>query len=73
MQSREEGAVSSNEYHKCMSEVYYTRALMWIMCVGIVFKLQPSEFGIILSAMCGIQSAIHLYRSYREYVEANDG
>lgn len=63
--------MNSSEYHKCMSEAYFTRALMWMLYVGIVLKLQQSESGIILAVMCGIASVLYFYRSYREFKEAS--
>lgn len=62
--------MNSSEYHKCMSEMYFTRALMWMLYVGIVLKLQQSESGIILAVMCGIASVLYFYLSYREFKEA---
>lgn len=65
--------MNSSEYHECMSEVFFTRALMWMLYAGIVVKLQLSEFGIILAVASGVLSVSYFYRSYREFMKANDG
>jgi hypothetical protein len=69
----QEGAMNSSEYHKCMSEVYFTRALMWMLYAGIVLKLQQSEFGIILAVASGALSTVYFYWSFREFMGASNG
>lgn len=61
--------MNSSEYHKCMSNVCFTRALMWMLYAGVVLKLQQSEFGIILAVVSGILSVSYFYLSYREFKE----
>ena len=68
-----EGVMSSSEYHKCMSEVYFTKALMWVMWTGFVLKVQQDETKNILAVMCGIVSVVYFTRSYQEFREANNG
>jgi len=62
--------MNSSEYHKIRNEVYFTRAIMWMLYAGVVLKLQQSEFGIILAVVSGILSASYFYLSYREFREA---
>lgn len=65
--------MSSSEYHKCMSEAYFTRALVWMMWIGVVLKVQQDETKKILAVMCAILSVVYFARSYREFRETNHG
>ena len=67
------GVMNSSEYHKCMSEVYFTRSIMWVMWTGLVLKEQQSETKNIIAVMCVIVSVVYLARSYLEFREANHG
>ena len=62
--------MNSSEYHKCLSEVYFTRAIMWMLYAGVVLKLQQSEFGIIHAVVSGILSVLYFCLSYREFRDA---
>ena len=60
----QEGAMSSSEYHKCMSETYYTRALMFAMFSALFYGqsgMSPT-FWILVSAavLNGIESILQL-------------
>lgn len=65
--------MSSSEYHKCMSEIYFTKALVWVMWIGVVLKVQQNETKNTLAVMCGIVSVVYFARSCRELMEANNG
>lgn len=62
--------MNSSEYHKIRNEVYFTRAIMWMLYAGVVLKLQQSEFGIILAVASGVLSVSYFFLSYREFKEA---
>lgn len=58
--------MSSHEYHKLMSEVYFTRSIMWLLNAGICIRVMPSDSGTLLSVLSGIWSIQYLYRSLKE-------
>jgi len=62
--------MSSREYHKCMNEVYFTRALMWMLYAGVVLKLDQSGWAVLTAVVCGILSASYAYRSFKEFGRA---
>lgn len=66
----QEGAMNSSEYHKCMSEVYFTNGILWMFATGVMFTREPSVPVYILIGLMVLNSITYLYRSYREFKEA---
>ena len=58
--------MSSNEYHKCMSEVYFTRATVWLLFAGVTYELVEYPFNIILAIIDVMLVVIFLLRSHSE-------
>ena len=62
----QEGAMNSSEYHNCMSETYYTRALLFAMFSALFYcqsGMSPT-FWILVSAavLNGIESILQLMK-----------
>ena len=67
--------MSSKEYYKCMSELYFGRMLLWLLyiliisiaehCGMISFPIVHKVLGGLLAVDCGV-------KSFLEYRRAND-
>lgn len=62
--------MNSPEYHRCMSEAYFTRATVWFLFAMVVYELVENPFNIILAITNGMLAAIFLLRSHSESREA---
>lgn len=58
--------MSSREYHKCMSEVYFNRGLMWMFVTGFAARSAQSVPGAVIAVLDGLMSAFHFYLSFKE-------
>lgn len=58
----QEGGISSREYHKCMSEVYLTRALLWILFAAVVFEMVTNPAGLVLGIINSLLAIGYLAR-----------
>lgn len=58
--------MSSNEYHKCMSEAYFTRATVWLLFAMVVYKLVENPFNITLTITNGMIATTYFLLSYSE-------
>ena len=58
--------MNSSEYHKCMSEAYFTRATVWLLFAGVMYELAEYPFNIILAIIDMMLAAIFLLRSHFE-------
>ncbi len=65
--------MNSYEYRKCMSEAYFTRALLFLFWCLFIFAGERSIFTYFAAGVMALNFFAYLYLSYRELKEANDG
>ena len=62
--------VRSTDYHKCMSDVYFTRAMVWLLSIGWTLDLEPLSLRGFMACVTAVL-AFNCFRiSYREYEES---
>ena len=64
--------MNSSEYHKCMSEVYFTRSLLFLFWCLFILAGERSMFTYFTAGVMALNCFAYLYCSYREFREAND-
>lgn len=65
--------MNSSEYHKCMSEVYFTKALLFMLWAAVVLTRASSIPMYFLAGLMALNAIGYFYRSFREFKEANNG
>lgn len=66
----QEGGMSSREYHKCVSEAYYTRALLWTIIAARMYEHVTQSYEMWLVVAIAIFAVSNLICSYIEYRRA---
>ena len=65
--------MNSSEYHKCMSEVYYTRALLFALWTAFALTRESSMPMYFIAGLLALNCFAYFYLSYREFREASHG
>lgn len=65
--------MNSSEYHMCMHEVYFTRALLFLLWCFFIITRNQSMFTYFTAGVMALNCFAYLYLSYREFREANNG
>lgn len=63
--------MNSYEYHKCMGEVYFTRALLFLLWCLFTLTRNQSTITYLVAGVMALNFFAYLYLSYRESKEAS--
>lgn len=62
--------MSGPEYHDCMSETYFTRALVWLVFAMVAYEHVAYPLNVIFAIINAIYAVIYFTQSHFEHREA---
>ena len=62
--------MSSSEYHDCMSEMFFTRGLVWFAFAEVAYEHIAYPLNVIFAIAFAINALSYLVLSYFEHREA---